>query len=1318
MVRPNKNQPNSTELTENNGINGLKFNKPIITTIKQSISNKELLKRVSQLHEELSVLQDENLELHSLDKITKDLINSKLLNNSSIGVQAFVCCCISDILRIYAPNAPYSEEELSLIFKAFFKQFSRIANTKIKNEKPQFYVQYVYLLKRLAETKSSILMIDLPDSQNLIEELFDTFFNLATKDSFPQELTTLVTDILSEMVSESETIPNNIIKLILSKFNNHESNNLNNTISPEFNFSLSICENNVDRMSRLVAQHFSEILYHNSNKLEIEDETEPELKKRNEKEFQQAMEILNQIHQLSFQLWRFIPSILSSVMALIEDELNASDDRVRVLATKTIGQMLGCKVFSTTIPLHKVNFFIIHKTVWSIWLKKSSDISPQVRISFVQSLPNIISNNQFVTSDICTILSNEYKKCLLDTDQKVRDATCTSLSSLSFPNLLRLLNNDILQILFQLIREKVKNIRVTSINLLSSIYQNYIQQSDDSFIETAVKKSISEIPNQILSLIYINDKNITALVDFSLFEKLVPLTELNSVKRVDTLLQFYSSLNEKGKEAFLAINKRQQQVSKVIKNFMDLADETIRASTLDKENEPPSSETIKTNMSKVEKIINWFCNSFPDDHNTYQCLLRLFQLNRARFFQLISNCIAAESDIKTIVNSRKELSNKISDAKNIKLDNNVAINTSDMVFNIDLLILRGSPILYNKSNVDQLIHYSKNSKHEYNHMANELLEQFSNSNAEVFKSNVRSLMELCTTKDDTNKSGSLKTIYHFIKSFPDLFPQEISFTESLKNFAIEGKPDEAKYAMKLIGLSSRKEDLIDSVLSRIYPFDFETEKVATHLSTIAELFLVDKYSVSDKELELTPNLIKNILLQNFENDKDENLKLLTIRLLINILKSHESSDNCKEKAAPVLKLLISIIGNKGEIVNENDPTWPTSDTYKAKLRLQSGLYLLKLAKLPVYNEVMLSPTLRILCFLLVDDNELVKTTFSEKLKTYLANESISEKYLSLMFFATPDNFNGDNNTLWLKSMFKRSEAKKDLKFEKSLVRLTHNITHHEKFVSLMGDYSDDSQKYEAYEFSSTFLVYYVQLIAKPENISLLYYLVSRIKQYRDASISSSEYDKNPKPEEISNLYRVSELAQLILKIYSDLKNWSIQTWSDKLKLPQEIYAPMGSAEEAQSIVSTIFIPESIQSKLIAVIKKSFSTDSKRRNDDNRNGTSSKRQKLGASTTMKKRVTFSKSKTKTKTKTKTKAKPKKVIKTVEPTRKSSRIAQKVNYKDQLSSSEDEEMEDIDEEESEMEDEEEVEVEVEKEKEEEEEVKGEEEDKSDVDEEEND
>ncbi|KAI5955434.1 PDS5 [Candida margitis] len=1252
----------------------LRFDKRIISTIKSNISNKELITRLMELHEELSNLDDADVDLSSLKSVTKDLVDKRLLNHPSIGVQAFACCCISDILRLHAPNAPYQDEQLSLVFESFFKQFSRLATTG-KTERPQYYSQYVYLLKRLAETKSIILILDLHESQKLMKLLFDAFYNIGTKQNFPRELETLVTDILSEVISESEAVPLDIIKMVLNKFETHGSNNQllsENITTPEFNFSLAVCENNVDRMSRLVAQYFSEILYTNSSKLETDLENEPEFQKRSENEFLKALEALKKIHHLSVQLWTYVPSIMSSVICLIDDELNASDERVRALATKTMGQILGTRTYSSTIPLHKVNFFVVHRSIWLNWLKKTNDVSHYVRTLWVSLIPSIFTNNQFLTNDVCHVLADEFKKCMVDTDHRVRDAACVALSKIPYDTFItKVVNKEILQTLSQLIREKHKHIRSTSIQVLSSIYHSHAQHSvgnDQVQLDQDLNNLIKEIPNQILSLIYINDKNITALVDECLFEKLIPISEPDTEKRVEKLVSFYSVLNEKSKEAFIAVVRRQGQIANVIENFLEIADECNKANSLDKENNPPTADALKSSLAKLEKILNWLCVSFPDDCNTYSCLERLFKLNRARFYHLIRTCISSESDLSTINRAFKELLSKLADPKNLKLEDRAGVAPADMVYNSKLLILRGSPLLFNRSNVEQLISYSKSSQLGFKAPANELLEQMSVIAPEVFKFHVRSLVELCMDKDETDKSAPLKTVYHFIKKFPDSYPREILFTESLMKLAAEGSPEEARYAIKVLSFSDQKEICFNDTVSKVYPLNIDGTNFGAHLSSIAELFLVDKFSINDKELEITEYVIKYVLLENAPSDVQQTYKPLAIRYFVNSLKSYmDDAETAREKAAPVLKLLISVIGNEGEIVNKTNETWPTSEPYKTKLRLTAGEYLLKLAKIPVYNEVISSSTMRKLCFLLNDKELSVRSQFSKKLRHYLGSESISEKYIALVFFTAveQDITLKNENTLWIKSMFKRSELNKSLKFEKSLVRLIHNITHHEQLLALVnngnGEESsvsdDDERMLQVYSLAARFLIYYVQLIAKAENIALLYYLASRVKQHRDATIPSEQYEMLNKSQEVLNLYRIAELAQLVLKTYSDYKIWPIQTWTEKFRLPQDIYAPMGSAAEAQSVVSQVFIHDGIQGKLVNLIKKEI-TDSKRKQNDNPAATSvPKRSKPTP------RVSKGK-----KTKKREPRVEQRSNDAAEPTRRSSRVKNKVVYKDQVSSEE--------------------------------------------------
>jgi len=63
---------------------------------------------VQELHNELKDLEQETVVKESLDVVAKDLVSSQVMGNSEDkSVKILASCCLADILRLYAPEAPY-----------------------------------------------------------------------------------------------------------------------------------------------------------------------------------------------------------------------------------------------------------------------------------------------------------------------------------------------------------------------------------------------------------------------------------------------------------------------------------------------------------------------------------------------------------------------------------------------------------------------------------------------------------------------------------------------------------------------------------------------------------------------------------------------------------------------------------------------------------------------------------------------------------------------------------------------------------------------------------------------------------------------------------------------------------------------------------------------------------------------------------------------------------------------------------------------------------------------------------------------------------
>lgn len=61
-------------------------------------------------------MDQETVDLPSLSGVKKDLISTSVMLHKDRGVKAYAACCMADLLRLYAPDAPYTAAELKVGF--------------------------------------------------------------------------------------------------------------------------------------------------------------------------------------------------------------------------------------------------------------------------------------------------------------------------------------------------------------------------------------------------------------------------------------------------------------------------------------------------------------------------------------------------------------------------------------------------------------------------------------------------------------------------------------------------------------------------------------------------------------------------------------------------------------------------------------------------------------------------------------------------------------------------------------------------------------------------------------------------------------------------------------------------------------------------------------------------------------------------------------------------------------------------------------------------------------------------------------------------
>jgi sister-chromatid-cohesion protein PDS5 len=179
----------------------------------KGVTTDALLKKLKTLHDQLAVLDQEKVDVNSLSVARAELIHVSLLLHKDRGVKAYTACCLADILRLYAPEAPYTQNELRDIFQFFFRQLS----AGLKGTEEPYYNEYFHLLESLSTVKSVVLVCDLPSSDELLHEIFKDLFTIVKRD-FTKKIEIFMADILAALIDECTSLPNDVLEVIMAQF--------------------------------------------------------------------------------------------------------------------------------------------------------------------------------------------------------------------------------------------------------------------------------------------------------------------------------------------------------------------------------------------------------------------------------------------------------------------------------------------------------------------------------------------------------------------------------------------------------------------------------------------------------------------------------------------------------------------------------------------------------------------------------------------------------------------------------------------------------------------------------------------------------------------------------------------------------------------------------------------------------------------------------------------------------------------------------------------------------------------------------------------
>lgn len=516
------------------------------------------------------------------------------------------------------------------------------------------------------------------------------------------------------------------------------------------------------------------------------------------------------------------------------------------------------------------------------------------------------------------------------------------------------------------------------------------------------------------------------------------------------------------------------------------------------------------------------------------------------------------------------------------------------------LLYRVGVIIYNKSHVPAIMEFSRNDEKSLAATAHEILREISSRTPEVLKAHVQEICKILEEEAPTSQKANdpsavdnLKACASFSSKFAGEIPRGRNFVQAMTNFALYGTPPEsAKFAVSIIINSSDKKELLarDLVRKCVRDFEYGAQGFLSRLASLSQLMLLAPNEVDIESDAVIDIAIQRILLQvrtpsnepadsykwSETVDEECEAKCWALKILVNRIRSHTTPETLSEHAAPIYKLLNTLISQEGEVSPQTD----TPPTHKSRLRLLASRLYLKLCMQKPHDSLLIPADFNSLAFVAQDPKYPVRSGFLQRLKKYLGQQLLPPRFYAIPFLLAyePISEFKQETTTWIRSraaFFSQhkpqslSATKAAIVMEAVFARLISLLAHHPDYASTTEDLISFSR----------YITFYLQTVATEENISLIYHIAERVKQYRDAVLppdTDSPFD--------TNLYHLSDLAQLTIRKFEDAHSWTIQTLPAKIRLPSALFVELKDHDDAQRIAERNYLPEDVEDGVEAVLR--------------------------------------------------------------------------------------------------------------------------------------
>lgn len=946
--------------SKNRAMDGKITYPPGVKEISDKISKEEMVRRLKMVVKTfMDMDQDSEEEKELYLNLALHLASDFFLKHPDKDVRLLVACCLADIFRIYAPEAPYtSPDKLKDIFMFITRQLKGLEDTKSAQ-----FNRYFYLLENIAWVKSYNICFELEDSNEIFTQLYRTLFQVINN-GHNQKVHMHMVDLMSSIVCEGDSVSQELLDTVLVNLVPAHKN-LN---KQAYDLAKALLKRTAQAIEPYITNFFNQVLM--LGKTSVSDLSE-------------------HVFDLILELYNIDSHLLLSVLPQLEFKLKSNDNDERLQVVKLLAKMFGAKDSELASQ---------NKPLWQCYLGRFNDIHVPVRLECVKFASHCLMNHPDLAKDL-----TEYLKVRShDPEEAIRHDVIVSIVTASKKDL-SLVNDHLLNFVRERTLDKRWRVRKEAMMGLAQIYKKYTLQAEAG---KEAAKQISWIKDKLLHIYYQNSIDDRLLVERIFAQYLVP-HNLETAERMKCLYYLYATLDGNAVKALNEMWKCQNMLRHHVKDLLDLV------------KQPKSDSYSKAVFSKVMVITR----NLPDPGKTQDFVKKLAQVLeedekiRKQLETLVSpscSCKQAEVCVKDItkkLGSPKQPSNPFLEMVKFLLERIAPVHIDTE--SISALIKQ-----VNKSIEGTADDEDEGVPTEQAIRAGlELLKVLSFTHPVSFHSaeTFESLLGCLKMDDEKVAEAALQIFKNTGSKLEESFPHIKSvLLPVLQHKAKKGPPRQAKYAIHCIhAMFSNRDTHFAQIFEPLHKgLDTENmEQLITPLTTLGHLAMLAPEQFAAPLKSLVANFIVKDLLMNDRIPGKKTTKLwvpddevspetlakiqgikLMVRWLLGVKNNQSKSGNS------TLRMLTAILSSDGDLTEQGKMGKPDM----SRLRLAAGCAILRLAQEPCYHEIITLEQYQLCSLVINDECYQVRHAFAQKLHKGLCRLRMPLEYLAVFTLCAKD----------------------------------------------------------------------------------------------------------------------------------------------------------------------------------------------------------------------------------------------------------------------------------------------------------------------------